>query len=218
MPTPRVPMSKQRQILQLLHDGHLSTREIAAALHISKSSVGDIAKAARLAGLDWEAANKLSDDELSARIYKPATVRRSQLIEPDHGYLYRELKRADVTLQLLWEEYQGQHGSNAYKYSAFCDRFRQWNKTLKLSMRQIHPAGERAFLDFAGHTVPIIDSLTGEITQAQIFVAVLGASSYTFACATQAQKVEDWVLCTICALEHFGARSAAHGQRPSGPL
>ena len=150
MPTPRVPMSKQRQILQLLHDGHLSTREIAAALHISKSSVGGIAKAARLAGLDWEAANKLSDDELSARIYKPATVRRSQLIEPDHGYLYRELKRADVTLQLLWEEYQGQHGSNAYKYSAFCDRFRQWNKTLKLSMRQIHPAGERAFLDFAG--------------------------------------------------------------------
>jgi len=71
MPTPRVPMSKQRQILQLLHDGHLSTREIAAALHISKTSVGDIAKAARLAGLDWETANKLSDDELSARIYKP---------------------------------------------------------------------------------------------------------------------------------------------------
>ena len=125
MPTPRVPMSKQRQILQLLHDGHLSTREIAAALNISKTSVGDIAKAARLAGLDWEAASKLSDDQLSARIYKPATVRRSQLIEPDHGYLYRELKRADVTLQLLWEEYQGQHGSNAYKYSAFCDRFRQ---------------------------------------------------------------------------------------------
>ena len=204
MPTPRVPMSKQRQILQLLHDGHLSTREIAAALHISKTSVGDIAKAARLAGLDWETANKLSDDELSARIYKPATVRRSQLIEPDHSYLYRELKRADVTLQLLWDEYQGQHGSNAYKYSAFCDRFRQWNKTLKLSMRQIHPAGERAFLDFAGHTVPIIDSQTGEITQAQIFVAVLGASSYTYACATQAQKVQDWVLCTIAALEHFG--------------
>lgn len=203
MPTPRVPMSKQRQILQLLHDGHLSTREIAAALHISKTSVGDIAKAARLAGLDWEAARQLSDEELSARIYKPATVRRSQLIEPDHGYLYRELKRADVTLQLLWEEYQGLHGPNAYKYSAFCDRFRQWNKTLKLSMRQIHPAGERAFLDFAGQTVPIIDAHTGEITQAQIFVAVLGASSYTFACATQAQRVEDWVLCTIGALEHF---------------
>ncbi|MEI8158836.1 MAG: IS21 family transposase [Burkholderiales bacterium] len=204
MPTPRVPMSKQRQILQLLHDGHLSTREIAAALHISKTSVGDIAKAARLAGLDWEAASKLSDDELSVRIYKPGTVRRSQLIEPDYSLLYRELKRADVTLQLLWEEYQGQHGTNAYKYSAFCDRFRQWSKTLKLSMRQIHPGGERAFLDFAGHTVPIIDSQTGEITQAQIFVAVLGASSYTYACATQAQKVENWVLCTIAALEHFG--------------
>jgi transposase len=204
MPTPRVPMSKQRQILQLLQDGHLSTREIAAALHISKTSVGDIAKAARLAGLDWEAASKLSDEELSARIYKPATVRRSQLIEPDYGLLYRELKRADVTLQLLWEEYQVQHGSNAYKYSAFCDRFGQWKKTLKLSMRQIHPAGERTFLDFAGHTVPIIDAHTGEITQAQIFVAVLGASSYTFACATRAQKVEDWVLCTISALEYFG--------------
>ena len=73
-------MSKQRQILQLLHDGHLSTREVAAALHISKSSVGDIAKAARLAGLDWEAASKLSDDELSARIYRPGTTRRASLI------------------------------------------------------------------------------------------------------------------------------------------
>ena len=74
---------------------------------------------------------------------------------------------------------------------------------VKLSTRQIHPAGERAFLDFAGRTVPIIDAHTGEITQAQIYVAVLGASSYTFACATQAQKVEDWVLCTIAALEYF---------------
>lgn len=204
MPTPKVPMSKQRQILQLLHDAHLSTREIAAAVHVSKSSVSDIARAARLAGLDWEAANKLNDDELNARIYRPGTVRKSALIEPDYSYLYRELKRTGVTLQLLWEEYQGQHGSNAYKYSAFCDRFRQWSKTLKLSMRQIHPAGERAFLDFAGPTVPIIDTHTGEITQAQIFVAILGASSYTFACATRAQKVQNWVQCTIAALEYFG--------------
>ena len=203
MPTPRVPMSKQRQILQLLHDGHLSSREIAAALHISKSSVGDIARAALKVGLDWETASRLSDDELKARIYRPGTLRRCALIEPDYKQMYRELKRADVTLQLLWEEYQVQHGSNAYKYSAFCDRFRNWHKTLKLSMRQIHPAGERAFLDFAGRTVPIIDAHTGEITQAQIYVAVLGASSYTFACATQAQKVEDWVLCTIAALEYF---------------
>ena len=119
MPTPKVPMSKQRQILQLLHDAHLSTREIAAAVHVSKSSVSDIARAARLAGLDWEAANKLNDDELNARIYRPGTVRKSALIEPDYSYLYRELKRTGVTLRLLWEEYQGQHGSNAYKYSAF---------------------------------------------------------------------------------------------------
>jgi transposase len=90
-------MSKQRQILQLLHDGHLSTRKVAAALHISKSSVGDIAKAARLAGLDWEGASKLSDDELSARIYRSGTTRTSALIEPEYNHLYRELKRADVT-------------------------------------------------------------------------------------------------------------------------
>jgi hypothetical protein len=101
----------------------VSTREISAAVIISKFGVGDIAKAARLAGLDWLATNKLSDDEIRARIYKPATVRRSQLVEPDCGHLYREFKRADVTLQLLWEEYQVQHGSNAYNYSAFCDRF-----------------------------------------------------------------------------------------------
>jgi len=109
-----------------------------------------------------------------------------------------------VTLQLLWEEYTQRHSGAAYKYTSFCVKYAAWAKTLKRSMRQVHVAGERAFLDFAGQTMPIVDRATGEITQAQIFVAVLGASNYTFACATQAQTAEHWAASTVAALEFFG--------------
>jgi transposase len=113
------------------------------------------------------------------------------------------MKRPGVTLQLLWEEYQ--RGNDlAYKYTSFCIKYRAWVAGLKLSMRQTHLAGERLFVDYAGQTMPIIDPATGEITRAQIFVAVLGASNYTFACATTTQNAADWVGSIIAALEFIG--------------
>lgn len=204
MPTPRVLMSKIRQTLHLLADSGLSMRQVAAALGISKTTVSDIAMYARDAGVDWALASTLSDDELQARLYPPPRPRSSTRQEPDYATLHQELKRPGVTLQLLWEEYRAGAGEQAYRYSAFCEKYRAWAKRLKRSMRQIHPGGERLFVDYAGPTIPVVDARTGEIRRAQIFVAVLGASNYTYACATWRQTAADWVGAIIATLEFIG--------------
>lgn len=204
MPTPRVLMSKIRQALQLLADSRLSRRQVAAALGIGKTSVSEIALYARDAGVDWTLASTLSDDELQARLYPPPRPRSSTRHEPDYAALHQELKRPGVTLQLLWEEYRASAGDQAYRYSAFCDKYRAWAKRLKRSMRQLHPGGERLFVDYAGQTVPVVDALSGEIRRAQIFVAVLGASNYTYACATWQQTAADWVGAIIASFEFNG--------------
>jgi len=197
-------MSKLRHTLQLLHGGTLSTRQIGAALGISKSSVSDIASYARAAGVDWALAQTLSDEELQARLYKPPVARESRHLEPDCAHIHRELRRPGVTLQLLWEEYQQQHAGQAYKYSAFCEKYKVWAQGLKRSMRQTHEGGDKLFVDYAGQTVPLVDASSGEISQAQVFVAVLGASNYTYACATASQKAADWVASIMGALEFIG--------------
>jgi transposase len=197
-------MSKLRHTLQLLHGGALSTRQIGAALGISKSTVSEIASYARVAGVDWALAQSLNDEELQARLYKPAVARESRHLEPDHAHIHRELCRPGVTLQLLWEEYQQQHSGQAYKYSAFCEKYKAWARRLQRSMRQTHTGGDKLFVDYAGQTVPVVDADTGEIRPAQVFVAVLGASNYTYACATASQKATDWVASIISALEFIG--------------
>lgn len=205
MPTPRVLMSKIRQTLQLLAgDSGLSLRQVAAALGIGKTTVSEIALYARDAGVDWPLASTLSDDELQARLYPPPRPRTSRRCEPDYPALHQELKRPGVTLQLLWEEYRAGAGQQAYRYSAFCEKYRAWAARLKRSMRQIHPGGERLFVDYAGQTMPVVDAQSGEIRAAQIFVAVLGASNYTYACATWHQTAADWVGAIIGALSFIG--------------
>jgi len=162
MPTPRVLMSKIRQALQLLAgDSGLSMRQVAAALGVSKTTVSEIAMYARDAGVDWPLASTLSDDELQSRLYPPPRPRSSTRVEPDYAALHQELKRPGVTLQLLWEEYSAGAAGAGYRYSAFCDKYRAWAKRLKRSMRQVHPAGERLFVDYAGQTVPVIDPSSG---------------------------------------------------------
>jgi transposase len=197
-------MSKIRQALQLLAESGLSTRQVAAALGISKTTVSEIALYARDAGVHWPQAGELSDDELQARLYPPPRPRSTQRSEPDYGVMHLELKRPGVTLQLLWEEYRAEVGDLAYRYSAYCEKYRAWVKRLKRSMRQVHPGGERLFVDYAGQTVPVVDAATGEIGRAQIFVAVLGASNYTYACATWQQTAADWVGAIIQALSCIG--------------
>jgi transposase len=196
-------MRRIREALRLHLQAGLSYNEVGRALQLSKSVVGKYVSLARVAGVDWAAAHNLSDEELQARLYRPALPRGSHQLAPDFGVVHQELKRAGVTLMLLWEEYASGN-PNAYKYTSFCIKYGEFAKAQKRSMRQVHIAGEKLFVDYAGGTVPIWDATTGEITQAQIFVAALGASSYTFACATPRQTTDDWIGAQVLALEFFG--------------
>lgn len=196
-------MRQIRQALRLHFEARLSYAQIARAVGIGKATAGKFVLLARAAGVDWALAQTLSDDELEARLYRPAVPRSSRQLEPDYAWIHQELKRPGVTLQLLWEEYQ-RGNDQAYKYTSFCVKYRAWAQGLKRSMRQVHIAGERLFVDYAGQTVPIVDVVTGEISRAQIFVAVLGASNYTYACATATQNSADWVGSIIGALEYIG--------------
>jgi len=196
-------MRQIRQALRLHLEAGLSHAQVGRALGIPKATVGKYARLARAAGVDWTIAHSLSDEELEARLYQPAVPRASRHLEPDYAYIHQELKRPGVTLQLLWEEY-AQANPLAYKYTSFCIKYREWAEGLKRSMRQVHVAGDKLFADYAGQTVPIVDAATGEIRAAQIFVATLGASNYTYACATATQTAADWVGSLIGALEFIG--------------
>ena len=203
MPTKRVTMRRIKEALRLHLQAGLSYEEIGRALKISKSSAGKYVSLARAAGVDCELAQTLSDDELEARLFRPPVPRSSHQLAPDFALVHQELKRAGVTLQLLWEEY-ARDNALAYKYTSFCIKYRAFAQSLKRSMRQVHIAGEKLFVDYSGDTVPLIDAGTGEITAAQIFVATLGASNYTYACATARQTTADWISAQVRALEFFG--------------
>jgi transposase len=183
-------MRKIRETLRLHLQAGLSYSEVGRELKMAKSTVGNYVMLARVAAVDWAVAQSLCDEELQARLFRPALARNSHQLAPDFALIHQELKRPGVTLQLLWQEY-AQGNELAYKYTSFCVKYRQWALGLKRSMRQTHIAGEKLFIDYAGQTVPIIDAATGEITAAQIFVATFGASNYTYACATARQSTAD---------------------------
>ena len=125
---------------------------------------------------------------------------------PDLERIHQELKRVGVTLHLLWEEYREAH-PEGYAYSQFCEIYRRWAQKLKPSMRQVHRAGEKAFIDFSGKRPQLTDPHTGEAVAVELFVAVLGASGYTYAEATPSQKLPDWVGVHIRMVEFFGGSS-----------
>jgi len=192
-----------RNVLRHHLEGQLTIRECAAAVGLPKSTVNDIVCSARVAGVDWPTVQTLADEQLEARLYPPTRGRSGPQTDPDYAWMHRELKRTGVTLQLLWEEYLRDNPAG-YRYTAFCTKYRAWAKTLQLSMRQVHIAGERLFVDYAGPTIPLVNAGTGEITPAQLFVGVLGASNYTYACATATQGSIDWVQSIIANLEFIG--------------
>ena len=196
-------MRRIRETLRLHLQGGLSYAEVARALKISKGAVGKYVLLARVAGVDCAVAETLSDEALDACLYRPPVPRSSHQLAPDFALIHQELKRAGVTLMLLWEEY-ATGNPTAYKYTSFCVKYRAFADRQLRSMRQIHIAGEKLFVDYAGSTVPIVDAATGEISAAQIFVATLGASNYTFCCATPRQTTADWIGAQVRALEFFG--------------
>ena len=202
MPRERLPMRKIRDVLRL-HAGGLSKRRIAASLTIGRTAVGDYIRRAKRAGLGWPLAEGLADEDLDRLLFPPAPVVYPRGRPPaDWPALHRELKRPGVTLSLLWEEYRAVH-PDGYGYSQFCARYRAWKGKLDVTMRQSHVAGEKMFVDYAGATAEVIDPESGEVHEAQIFVATLGASSYTYAEATWTQGLPNWIGSHTRAFAYF---------------
>ena len=195
MPGERLSMRKIRELLRLRFAQGLSQRAIGHSLQLSIGAVNSYLTRARLVGLDWPLPDELSDSQLEALLYpRPPAVAAERRSKPDWAVVHRELRRPNMTLSLLWEEYRtGPGARDGFGYSWFCDLYREWAGRLKPTLRQVHTAGERIFVDFAGHAMEVIDGATGEIRRAEIFVAVLGASSYLFAEATWTQSLPDWI-------------------------
>jgi transposase len=199
-------MRKIRDVLRLRHEANLSHKQIAVAMGISKGAVAKYLSLSAAHGLNWPLPDDLDDAALERRLF-PEAVRPGRLVEPDCPAIHQELKRKGVTLQLLWSEYATTHGDRAYQYSRYCDLYRAWAGRQRRSMRQLHKAGEKLFIDYCGPTVEVIDGRTGEVRKAQIFVAVLGASNYTFAEATWSQGLPDWIASHQRAFRFFGGVS-----------
>lgn len=204
MPARRTSVRKTREILRLLSGSELSQRQIAACCGVSKTTVVECRKRAERAGLGGLEAAGLSDEELDLRLYPPVQ-RVPELERPavDWAAVHTELKRKGVTLQLLWQEYQ-EAQPRGYRYSRFCELYRQWCRRSDLSMRQVHRAGEKVFVDYCGMTVPVVDPSSWQERQAQIFVAVWGASNYTYAEATWSQTLPDWIESHVRAFAFAG--------------
>jgi transposase len=190
-------------VLRLKYAGGLSHAQIGQVCGISKGVVTKYVSLAAGHGLTWPLPTELSEAQLEGLLFHPV-AKRAALAEPDYFRLHQALKRKGVTLQLLWSEYVAVHRERAYRYSQFFHRYHQWRATQKRSMRQHHRAGEKLFIDYAGPTVEVIHRATGEVRQAQIFVAVPGASSYTYAEATWSQSLPDWIDAHRRALRFFG--------------
>lgn len=204
MPAKRSAMRKIKDVLRLKFEARLSHEKIAAATGMSKGAVTNTVQRAAEKGLSWPLPTDLDDSRLEAMLYRQAAPRR-EYAQPDYALMHQELKRNGVTLQLLWEEYTAAHGEHAYRYSQFCAHYHEYRRTLARSMRQIHRAGEKVFIDYSGDTVAVIDPKTGEVLTAEIFVATLGASKYAYAEATWTQTMPDWIGSTIRMLEFFGS-------------
>jgi len=200
----RLSMRKIKEVLRLKWEQGLTDRTIARSLSIARSTVGEYLRRARDGGLCWPLPAELDEAELERRLFPqaPGVPAGSRLL-PDWTEIHGELRRKGVTLFLLWEEYR-QANPEGYQYSWFCEQYRRWTEKLDLVMRQEHRAGEKLFVDYAGQSVPLVDPATGEIRNAQIFIAVLGASSYTYAEATWSQSLADWIGSHVRAFAFFG--------------
>ncbi len=196
-------MRKMREILRLGLKCGLGNRDIARSCCISHPTVKKYLSSARKEQLTYEQAENMDDNALYILLrgkssFKPRTIKPM----PNCAYIHEELKRKGVTLQLLWQEYKDVH-PDGYQSSQFCEYYYRWKKKLNISMRQTHKAGEKMFVDYAGQTVPIYSRETDVITPAQVFIAVLGASNYTYSEAQEDQSLPNWIHGHTKAFEYF---------------
>lgn len=188
-----------KDLIRLKYQSHLSHEQIAGTLKISKGAVAKYVALAQAAGLDWDTIQDWSEQRLTSALLPNASSSQPYVV-PDWARIHRELDRKGVTLMLLWQEYvAANEDARTWRYTQFCERYKAFAQTLKRSMRQHRRAGEKLFIDFAGSTVPLRDG-----SRAQVFVSAMAASSYVFACATPAQRLDDWIECMVRALHFYG--------------
>jgi len=202
-PMKRLPMRKIREVLRLRADG-MSVRQMALCLSLGRATISDYLRRADVAALSWPLGDALDDGDLD-RLLFPRMFGDVQgsYPQPDWSYIHSELRRKGVTLSLLWEEYRGVH-PNGYGYSRYCELYTRWEGKLSPVMRQRHPAGERLFVDYAGATLDVVCPRTGELRTAQLFIATLGASNYTYVEASWTQSLPDWISSHVRAFAFFG--------------
>lgn len=200
----RLTMRAIRHILRLHASGE-SDRSIGRSVGAARSTVQDTLKRAKAAGLTWPLPADLTDTLLEQRLFARSGVKTGlrRRPEPDWAALAREMKRSGVTMTILHEEYRAAC-PEGYGYSRFCDLMREFERRLSPTMRQNHVAGDKVFVDYSGKKLPIVDPATGEIRQAEIFVAVLGASNFTYAEATWTQQLPDWIEAHVRMFRFFG--------------
>ncbi len=205
-----LPMRQIREVLRLYLLADLSARKIQGATKVAKTTVQDYIKRCKNSDITTlEMLNSLDDEKLYRKLFgktKKSSAKSSKIM-PDYNYIHQELKcakKTKVTLMLLWEEYKREYGDNAYEYTQFRVHYKRYKQKLNPSMRQVHIAGEKLFVDYSGVTVAIYNQKTGKVDKAQVFVAVLGASGYTFVHVTPSQKQEDFILSHVLAYEFFG--------------
>lgn len=202
MATERLEVREIREILRLRAQGR-TVREVAAGLAVSVGSVQKTTSRAAMAGITWSEAEALDELGLEERLYGRPVKPGDDRPRPDPVYLHGELKRAAVTLELLHLEYLESHPTGL-RYTAFCDVYRRWLSRAGVVMRQTHKSGEKCFVDYSGKKPSYVDASTGEVVEAELFVAVLGASNYTYAEACATQRVPDFIAAHVRAFEYFG--------------
>lgn len=197
-------MRKIKDIFRLRYESKLSYRGIAQALNIGYGTVVDYLNRAQQAELNWPLPPDMHERDLGRLLFpaQPVTGLR-RFTEPDFPAVLQELKRKGVTKLLLWQEYRQQHRDDGYSYAQLCHRYREWLGCQQRRMRQVHYTGEKLFVDYCDPTMSVVNPDTGEVKSAQVFVAVLGASNYTFACASWSQKQEDWLKAHVLSFEYF---------------
>jgi transposase len=208
MATERLAMHQVREILRQKLTLKRSHREVMAALGVSMGVVSGVVTRAAALGLDWGAVEALDDEALEVRLYGPRISTRQVRPLPDPAELHVELRRPGVTLQLLHLEYLERH-PDGYRYTKFCAVYQEWVERRAPTMRQVHVAGDKMFVDYSGKRPHYVEPTTGEVVEVELFVAVLGASSYTFAEATRTQTLADFTSSNARAFTFFGGVTKA---------
>ena len=199
-------MRKLKEVMRLRFELHLGYQQIGRSCAIGVSTVHKYLKRAEAAGLTWPLPKDWDEARVEAAVFlravPPAGLTQPSRSQPDFAAIHEQLRRhRHLTLQLLWEEYR-EANPDSYRYSRFCELYQRWRSKLDVVLRQEHKAGEKMFVDWAGTTIPVYDRHSGQSWQAPLFVAALGASSYTYAEATRDQQMESWLRAHVHAFEH----------------